>query len=345
MEPWETVIECSGGAFQGSQSKVIRVWGRRRLMMLRRMLPLVESVEVHLTGSGLPSFWVLRCGEMTFTLGLTGFNASNWSQAVNFDLMMPRIDLHEADNKPLKKIVKRLASDWSGDRESLGKAAKLDGEDLLANLQRGCQEGQLMFDVAENVYRLRPLTDQPLNMERLEFRNLHERQAYDLVLRQAAVTITKENRIFGRGIELFGTAKVKEDKREYAPQMMISDEGFVSRAECTCSLFRQQGIKAGPCPHLIALRLAHAIRDKVRRETGEGDDTITVETKTFSRRDEGAETVYQITLDERRLKIRWGKPGGKMRVQQLRFPSIDDAREDYLQRVGELVEKGFLDAT
>ena len=166
-----------------------------------------------------------------------------------------------------------------------------------------------------------------------------------MVLRQAAVKITKENRVFGRGIELTGTAKVEEDKREYLPQLMISNEGFVSRAECTCATFRRQGIKSGPCPHLIALRIAHAIREKVRRETGEGDDAITVETKTFSRRVDGEETVYQITLDERRLKIRWGAPGGKMRVQQLRFPAISDARHDYLQRVGDLLEKGFLDAT
>ena len=346
IEPWETVIGCTGEIYSGTQSKVIRVWGRRRLMMLRRILPLVDKVEVHLAGSGLPSFWVLRCGEMTFSLGLTGFNASNWSQAINFDLMLPRADLHDADDKPLKKIVKQLTKDFSSDRESLGKTSKLKGEELLANLQRGCQEGQLMFDVAEGLYRLRPLTDQPLDMEKLEYRNSRERQAWDLVVRQAAVKITRENRIFGSGIELVGTAKVKEDRREYAPQMMISDEGFVSRPSCTCPMFRDQGIKSGPCAHLIALRIAHAIREKVRRETGEGDDSIVVETRSFSRRDDGGqETVYQITLDERRIKVRWGDPVGNMRVQQFRFPNIGDARQDYLQRVGDLMEKGFLDAT
>ena len=29
-------------------------------MLLRRLLPFVETVDVHLLGSGLPSFWVLR---------------------------------------------------------------------------------------------------------------------------------------------------------------------------------------------------------------------------------------------------------------------------------------------
>ena len=345
LEPWEKVIECGDEVYGGQQAKVIRVWGRRRLMMLRRMLPLVESVEVHLTGSGLPSFWVLKAGAMSFTLGLTGFNSSNWSQAVNFDLMLPRADLHEKDNQSFKKLIKQLAKNYQSDRESLGKASKLSGEELLGNLQRGCQEGQLMFDVAEDCFRLRPLSDAPLNMERLEFRNASERQAYDLVMRKAAVTITKENRILGSGIELIGKAKVKEDKREYAPQMLISDEGFVSRAQCTCSQFRQQGIKAGPCAHLIALRIAHAIREKLRRESGEGDNVITVETRTFSKRQGGQETTYQITMDERRLKVRWTRPGEPPRMTQLKFPNVESARKDYLQRVGDLVEKGFLDAT
>ena len=186
LEPWGTVIECGAGIYTGKQSKVIRVWGRRRLMLLRRMLPLVDEVEVHLTGSGLPSFWVLRAGQMTFTFGLTGFNASNWSQAVNFDLLLPR---EPSETGELKKMVKHLAKSWSGDRAELAKATKTDAEKMLSQLQQGCQDGQLMFDIADNVYRLRPLTSQPLELEKYEFRNRHERSAHDLVLRKGAVTI------------------------------------------------------------------------------------------------------------------------------------------------------------
>lgn len=346
MEPWEQVIECSAGKYEGSQSKVIRVWGRRRLLMLRRMLPLVEEVEVNLTGSGLPSFWVLRAKQMTFTLGLTGFTASNWSQAVNFDMLLPRTIKQDSDSdKNLKSILKTLSKRWSSTSQELGKASKLQGEDLVQELQRGCQHGQLMYDVADRVTRLRPLTEQPLDLERLEFRNASERVAYDLVLRQSSVTISKENRIFGRGLELTGTAKVAADRREYAPQLLITEEGFVSQAECTCSQFRQQGLKQGPCPHLIALRIAHAIREKARRDGTESSDTITVETKTFSKRDGDGETVYQVTLDERRLKVRWGDSRQPFRVQQFQFPTSGAAREDYLMRVDELLEKGFLDAT
>ena len=203
-----------------------------------------------------------------------------------------------------------------------------------------------MFDVAESVYRLRPLTDSPLEIEKYEFRNLSERSAKDLILRKGAVKILTENRIHGRGLELTGLAKVNEDRREYRPQLLISGEGFVSRAECTCSQFRQQGLKAGPCSHLIALRMAHAIREQHRREgTVDGDDAVVVETRTFGLRDGKSETVYQLTLNQNSLRIRWGESGEAERTQQFRFATVEDARDDYQKRVADLEEKGFLDAT
>ena len=85
-----------------------------------------------------------------------------------------------------------------------------------------------------------------------------------------------------------------------------------------------------------------------RRSGGKPAKAMTrspLRTRTFSQRDDDAETVYQVTLDERRLKVRWGKPGGRMRVQQFRFPSVADARDDYLKRVDDLLAKGFLDAS
>src|SRR6185312_11832118 len=90
LEPWELVIATSAGPYLGRAPQVVRIWGRRRLMLLKRLLPFAESIELHLLGSGLPSFYVLRAGPVTFTLGLSGFTSSNWAQAVSFDLLLPR---------------------------------------------------------------------------------------------------------------------------------------------------------------------------------------------------------------------------------------------------------------
>ena len=311
-------------------------------MLLRRMLSLVSEVDVHLLGSGLPSFWVLRAGHMTMTLGLTGLTASYWSQAVNFDLLMPR---QTQEKTEVEKVVKHLAKKWSGDRAGLTKATKLDGAELTESLQLGCQHGQIMYDLASNRYRLRPLTDTPLDLNRLEFRSPRERLAHDLVHRKNAVSITSENRVHGSGLELTGKADVKEDKREYRPQMLLSDEGFVSRAECTCNAYRQQGLKHGPCTCLIALRLTHAMREKKRRESGRALKTVTVETRTYSKRQKNVEEVVQISLNRQRLKVRWGIVGDAPRIQQLQFESVEAARDEYVSRVNKLEDDGYLDAS
>ena len=56
------------------------------------------------------------------------------------------------------------------------------------------------------------------------------RIAHDLLTRRGAVKIVTENRIPGTGLELTGKVVVAEDRREYRPQMLLADEGQVSRA-------------------------------------------------------------------------------------------------------------------
>jgi predicted DNA-binding WGR domain protein len=321
---------------------VVRVWGRRRLASLARFLPFAETVEVHLLGSGLPSFWVLRAAGMTLTLGLTGFTASNWSQALSFDLLLPR---NTGTTGALEAVLRQLEKSWKAGAGELAKATGLAWPALIEALQRGCQQGRLMYDLAADVYRLRPLTEAPLDESRLEFRDRRERTAHDLLTRRGAVRIVAENRIAGAGLELTGQVNVAEDRREYRPQMLLADEGMVSKAECTCPTFRKQGLKAGPCVHLVALRLAHAEREVRRAQGLDPAQAVTVETRSFSRRDGGGEEVYQVSLERQRLKVRWGRAGRPMRLQSLRFDSTDDARAAFLARVGELSARGFLDAT
>jgi hypothetical protein len=312
-------------------------------MLIKRLLPFVDRVEVHLLGSGLPSFWVLRAGDATLTLGLTGFTAANWSQAVSFDLLLPR---KTGAAKSVDAVVKHLEKAWFASANEIGAATGLKGPALFETLQAGCQQGRLMFDLAAGVYRLRPLTDAPLDLQRLEYRNGRERVAHDLLVRRGAVKIVSENRIATVGLEVVGKVTVEEDRREYRPQMVLGDEGQVGKAECTCTFFRKQGLKAGPCVHLIALRLCHADTEAKRLAGQEGRQAVQVETRTYSRRDaRGTEDVVQLSLERQKLKVRRGRAGEAMRLQTMRFNSPDEAREAYFAQVDALDSKGYLDAT
>jgi hypothetical protein len=342
LEPWETVLPSSAEVYKGRASRVVRLWGRRRLLLLRRLLPFVQRVEVSLLGSGLPSFWVLRAGPVTLTLGMTGFTAANWSQAASFDLLLPR---KTQGGKQLDAVLQALGKVWVANVKDLSAATGLKGAALLEVLQTGCQQGKLMYDLAADVYRLRQLTEAPLDFARLEYRNQRERSAHDLLARRGAVQVVSENRIAGTGTELVGKVAVTEDKREYRPVMLLTDEGQVSKAECTCTFFRKQGLKAGPCTHLIALRLAHAEREAQRAKAAGPEQSVTVETRAYSRRDERGEDVVQVTLDRLRLKVRWGRVGQPERLQVLRFNSADEARAAYFARIGDLGARGYLDTT
>ena len=198
-----------------------------------------------------------------------------------------------------------------------------------------------MYDVANGVYRYRPIVGGPLDLARLQYRNVREKVAHDLLTRRGAVRITGENRIAGIGLELTGQVSVEEDKRDYRPQMVLADEGQVRKVTCTCATFRKHGIKGGPCVHLIALRLAFAEKEAKKATT---DDAVKFETRAFAKREGDVETVVQVSLERDRIKYRWGRAGQPMRLQTLRFNTDADARAAYFTKLAELDARGYLDA-
>lgn len=344
LEPWEEeVFESTGPVYAGRVPQVVRIWGRRRLMMLRRLLPLLDSVEVHILGSGMPSFWVLRAGAYTLTLGLSGFTASNWSQAMSFDLLLPRSSLMTPQ---LTRALDELASRKFASREALAEATGLSLSEVTEVMQQASQQGKVMLDIDRNLYRIRPLTEEPLDLVRLEFRNDRERLAHDLLAEKDAVKLVSETPLPGGGVEVVGKVAVAADRREYRVSLTLGEDGRVLKADDTSDFFRKHGLKEGPSVPLIALRMAWA-REEARRQADRGRARahITVETRTYVRRRGNEEDVFQLALDRKRLKIRRGIRGRAMRLQQLVFNDVAGARSAYFERVDALESAGWLDAS
>lgn len=338
LEPWEKVLVTKPEIYKGKKAQVIRIWGRRRLMLLRRVLPFVRSVKLHLLGSGLPSFMVLEGEFMKFTLGITGFTATDWSRAASFDLLLPR---QMEEDKDSKKVYTFLSKKYSGTIDEIVKGTKMKKDKLLRVLQTGCQQGKLMFDLEK--YRLRPITDEDISLEQIEYRNNRERFAYDLLAKKQ-VTLETQNFIFGKGIEITGKVEVKEEKREYTPSITISEDNALRKAECSCSFYRKNRLTQGPCSHLIALRLLYELEEQ-KRKAGKGKNIVTLETRVYSKRSISGENIVQLTLNRKRLKKRWGMQGEELRLQNLVFNSVDEARDAFYMQADSLESKGFLDIT
>lgn len=107
FEPWGIELVCARSPYNGVQEQEIRVWGRRRLNILERLIPVAKKFSVYLLGTGMPSFYVADLGDMSFTLGLSGWTANDWAQSGNFDLMAPRADIDKWTQQHIYNALKK----------------------------------------------------------------------------------------------------------------------------------------------------------------------------------------------------------------------------------------------
>lgn len=251
FEPWNVEVVCARSIYEGPRAEEIRVWGRRRLHVLERLIQIARSFTVILLGTGLPSFYVADLGAMSFTLGLSGWTANDWSRAGNFDLMAPRA---ETDEDTRARVFAELQKVWLATPEELGRRLDLDPGLVRGALGVYVQAGRVMFDLDKNVYRLRELSREPLPMDRLRFANERE-SAADALLCADAVRL-KAPESGADGVLLRGT--VRKDNRNFETELFIDRDQRLTRAQCNCNFYTQNKLYRGPCEHMLALRLQFA---------------------------------------------------------------------------------------
>lgn len=250
IEPWNKVIKFPRSPFLGDKEHEIRVWGRRRILILERLIQLANKFTVHLLGSGLPSFYIADLGHMNFTLGLSGWTANDWSQSGNFDLMAPRA---EVDEFTKRRVFDGLKKRWFGTVDSLSAELGIDRGGVLAALGIYTQAGRAIFDLNKQVYRVRELSRDPLPMDKLRFANERE-QAANRLVSDRTVTVRSVDAT-PHGTRLRG--RVKDGTRTYEPELIVDRDERLASATCTCNFYTQNKLYKGPCEHILALRIQH----------------------------------------------------------------------------------------
>lgn len=250
FEPWGYELNCPRSIYHGTDADEIRLWGRRRLLVLERLIPVTQKFTVQLLGSGLPSFFVADMGHLSFTLGLSGWTANDWSRAGNFDLMAPRA---EVDNYTKDLVFKALRETWVETSASLARRLGLEKKTVEGALAAYTQAGRVIYDLNKQVYRLRELSRDPLPMEQLRFDNPREAKATELV--NANQVTVKVEALPDNALQLSGT--VKEKTQAFTPTCIIDKDERMTQATCSCYFYTQNKLFKGPCEHILALRIAH----------------------------------------------------------------------------------------
>ncbi|MFO0759431.1 MAG: SWIM zinc finger family protein [Byssovorax sp.] len=267
LDPWGVTIPCrgpvvddreiaqvaSGGPYRAGPSfagqavtEEIKIWGRRRLFALARVLPLATRVEVRLLGSGMPSIWIAHLREMRLILALSGWTANDWTSGSNLELLAGS---GRTEPRVTSAVLRQLETEQ---RASLGTLSSTQGAGdaaVLASLHQLAKQGQVVYDFWSDVYRYRQVM--PVALSETVLGPEHPELAEGRKIAAAKqVKVVREEAVAG-GARLY-VFKAGETSAE----AVVDSDGAFRKAKCSCSFFFKSRLRAGPCRHLVALKLA-----------------------------------------------------------------------------------------
>jgi predicted nucleic acid-binding Zn finger protein len=252
FEPWNTELICRRSIYEGKESGEVRMWGRRRLLVLERLIAVANSFTVHLLGTGLPSFWVANLPDMQVTLGLSGWTANDWSRLGQFDLLSPR---GTVDDDSKSRVFAALSARWFASADQLAQDTGLARTMVESALTLYTQAGRVIYDLTQQVYRLRELSREPLPLDTLRFSSPLEQQAEALLVAKTLRKTGKDAQADG-GILLKGTSS--QGKRDVAVALRLDADLRIVDGNCSCDHYIRNRMHKGPCEHMLALRMADA---------------------------------------------------------------------------------------
>ncbi len=255
LQPWGTKIESHGKPFVGEKPEIIKVWGRRRLATLARLLPITERFTVQLLGSGLPSIWTAHLGDMRFVLGLSGWTTNDWTSGSNLELLAGAF---VPELRAAATIRAHLAQHHVASLDALSRLVEVSRPALIGSLHHLAQQGQVIFDFSQKVYRFREVMPAPLS-EAVLGPPSPELVAGMRAFKQSGVSFERRE-LLSNGRQLV-IARVRSEggsREGMRCEAVFDADGGYSKATCGCDHFRQFRLRKGPCRHLIALKLTES---------------------------------------------------------------------------------------
>ena len=244
LEPWGTRIPVHAHDWVTEACEPIRIWGRQRLLALARLLPLAENIDVHLLGTGLPSFWVVNMGPMRLTLGLSGWTTNDWTRGSALDLLAAPVAAAPA---VVQHIAAILQEKRAADFAHIARHSLVDDGQVAAALKHLAHTGQVIFDLPHGLYRWRQIMSQAVGESEMGPENAEQTASRTLLLRDKGKI---ESSTPGPNGTLLFTGKVESKPVE----LLLDAEGTIRRGKCLCGHHKKAGLRAGPCRHLLVLR-------------------------------------------------------------------------------------------
>lgn len=254
LEPWERTFTMRGTHYAG-YARTVRLWGRKRLELLRDVLPFADRVKVGVLGRGLPHLYVCHCGPYRFTLVLSGWTHNDWSKDVAFDLMAPRIG---ADDLAVSRVYAYLGEHLAATPAQVAADTQMPPGDIEQILFQLCRAGRAMAEPASGRYRLRELFAETFDVDQLtapDPRIAAGRRLLDAGRVTLDTIFPRDQHPEGKP-ETRANAQVQDDGMVYHVIVSVDDDGRLRFGRCGCPFFQANIMARGPCQHIMAARFA-----------------------------------------------------------------------------------------
>jgi hypothetical protein len=183
---------------------------------------------------------------MRFLLGLSGWTANDWSGGSALDAIAPPA---EPSDELMADIAAAFRNSPTRTFEQVRQRTGAAPAFVAAGLNRLALLGQLIHDLSAGVYRWRQILPVELSLGQVK---LHgpETDAARLLAEKGQVKLIRDEKTASGLRVLVGRAGDRD------AEAVLDGDGKIIRGKCNCSHHFKNKLRAGPCRHLQALRLA-----------------------------------------------------------------------------------------
>jgi hypothetical protein len=262
FEPFgkELILE---GVYTGEKSRVEKIWGRERWLILEKLIPVSKSFQVRLLGFGMPQFIIAHLGNMKMTIGFSSWSSNDWVKGTALNILGGFIG--EGSYEKIYSLMKEhriLSMDniynlMKNDPKSKNKS----GIGMLF------RRGEGYFDPACDVIRFRQLcnTKIPESLYETTPMELEVEEHLKEVTENFSLKLTTDMNFIAVNSFKIPNSKyknwryhgTKDYHREHdlsETEIVIDEDGQITKLACKCRGFNRgpRNISA-PCSHILAL--------------------------------------------------------------------------------------------
>ena len=275
FEPFKEVLTLKS-IYNGEKKREEKIWGRRRWLVMEKIIPLANSFKIRLLGFGMPQFIIADMGSMKMTVGLTSWSSNDWVKGTAFNIMGGFIG-----EGNYNKVYELLKEKRALSMDEIFNELKEDSKSACkAGIGMLLKKGEGYYDPINDKVRFRRLISEPLpeEMYKTTETELNVQEHINEGMDNFIVSVNDEGEyVFKHSMKTPNPKKGKwkyyrtpDFDREYDytdTEIRIDEDGAITYVKCDCKEFKKGARNISePCEHILALYMISIKFLKVKLE-------------------------------------------------------------------------------